>query len=31
MEIPLADADTVKMVIGALMRADAEQAGGRPC
>ena len=29
--IPLADASAARMVIGALVQADAEQAGGRPC
>ena len=31
LDISLADADTVRLVIGALVHADAEQAGGRPC
>jgi len=31
LDISLADAGTARLVIEALMRADAEQAGGRPC
>jgi hypothetical protein len=31
LDISLGDADTVRVVIEALLRADAEQAGGRPC
>jgi hypothetical protein len=31
LDIPLGDADAVRMVIEALLRADAEQAGGRSC
>jgi len=31
LDISLADADAVRTVIEALVRADAEQAGGRPC
>jgi hypothetical protein len=31
LDISLADADAVRIVIGAIVHADAEQAGGRPC
>jgi hypothetical protein len=31
LDISLNDADTVRLVIEALVRADAEHAGGRPC
>ncbi|HEV8062947.1 MAG TPA: hypothetical protein VGP68_23910 [Gemmataceae bacterium] len=31
LEVSLANADVAQIVIGALVRADAEQAGGRPC
>jgi transposase-like protein len=31
LEIPLADPSAARMVIVAIMQADAEQAGGRPC
>ena len=31
LDVSLADADAVRIVIGALVRADGEQAGGRPC
>lgn len=31
LDISLADADAMRLVIEALVRADAEQAGGRPC
>ena len=31
LEVSLADAEAARIVIGALVHADAEQAGGRPC
>jgi hypothetical protein len=31
LDVSLADAEAVRIVIGALVRADAEHAGGRPC
>ena len=31
LDIPLADANAVATLLGALVRADAERAGGRPC
>jgi hypothetical protein len=31
LDVSLADADAARLVIGALVRADAEQAGGHPC